>query len=199
MVPTFAVWGVVGRVHVVVFALNIVRAAVRRAEFWFASIKVFAIIAFIVIGLLAIFGAGRLPVAVRAVAGQLRGQRLVQRHRADFLDALLTVVFAFSGTEVVGVAAGEARIPRVVRSQGRAHHGAALAVFFIGSILVMAALIPGIRPAWMHCVRAGVPVNRYAVRRRHHELRRGVDGRAFRRELGLYVCSRMVWSLAEGG
>ena len=68
-------------------------------------------------------------------------------------------------------------------SQGRAHHGAAPGDFLHrldsgdGGLDPLASGRRGYEP-----VRAGVPVNRYAVRRRHHELR-GVDGRAFRREL----------------
>ena len=43
---------------VVVFLLNILSVRLYgESEFWFASIKVFAIIAFIIIGLLAMFGA----------------------------------------------------------------------------------------------------------------------------------------------
>ena len=47
---------------VVVFLLNILSVRLYgESEFWFASIKVFAIIAFIIIGLLAMFGA--IPIA----------------------------------------------------------------------------------------------------------------------------------------
>ena len=57
-------------------------------------------------------------------------------------STLLTVVFAFSGTEVVGVAAGETKDPS--KAIPKAVHTTVLrlAIFFIGSIAVMAALIP---------------------------------------------------------
>ncbi len=47
---------------ILIFTLNALSVRLfAEAEFWFASIKVFAICAFIVIGLLAIFGA--IPIA----------------------------------------------------------------------------------------------------------------------------------------
>ena len=52
------------------------------------------------------------------------------------------MVFAFSGTEVVGVAAGETKDP--AQAIPKAVHTTVLrlAIFFIGSIAVMSALIP---------------------------------------------------------
>ena len=190
MVPAFAVPGVVGPLWWC--SRSTVRAAVWSR--WFASIKVFAIIAFMP----ACWRSApyRLPVmGFRAVAGQLRGRRLVPRGIAPIFSTLLTVVFAFSGTEVVGVAAGETKDPSRAIPRPCTPRCCAWAIFFIGSILVMAALIPQIRPAWTEPVRAGVPVNRHAVRRRHHELRGGPCFSAA--NSGLYVCSRMVWSLAK--
>ena len=126
---------------VVVFALNIMSVRLYgEAEFWFASIKVFAIIAFIVIGLLAIFGA--IPIAGHDSApllGNFVAGGWFPSGIAPIFSTLLTVVFAFSGTEVVGVAAGETKDPS--RAIPKAVHTTVLrlAIFFIGSILVMAA------------------------------------------------------------
>ena len=87
----------------VVFALNIMSVRLYgEAEFWFASIKVFAIIAFIVIGLLAIFGS--IPIAGHASApllGNFVADGWFPSGIAPIFSTLLTVVFAFSGTEVV--------------------------------------------------------------------------------------------------
>ena len=74
---------------VVVFALNIMSVRLYgEAEFWFASIKVFAIIAFIVIGLLAIFGA--IPIAGHDSApllGNFVADGWFPSGIADFLDS----------------------------------------------------------------------------------------------------------------
>ena len=157
----------------VVFALNIMSVRLYgEAEFWFASIKVFAIIAFIVIGLLAIFGS--IPIAGHASApllGNFVADGWFPSGIAPIFSTLLTVVFAFSGTEVVGVAAG--------------------------SILVMAALIP-----WH---QAGVDTSPFVLVFQSIGMPFAGDIMNFvvltavlsAANSGLYVCSRMVWSLAK--
>ena len=92
---------------VVVFLLNILSVRLYgESEFWFASIKVFAIIAFIIIGLLAMFGA--IPIAGYDHAPMFENfysDGWLPNGVLPIFSTLLTVVFAFSGTEVVGVAA----------------------------------------------------------------------------------------------
>lgn len=129
---------------VVVFLLNILSVRLYgESEFWFASIKVFAIVAFIVIGLLAMFGA--IPIAGYDHAPLFENfynDGWLPNGVLPIFSTLLTVVFAFSGTEVVGVAAGETKDPS--KAIPKAVHTTVLrlAIFFIGSIAVMAALIP---------------------------------------------------------
>jgi len=106
-------------------------------------VKVFAIIAFIVIGGLAIIGV--IPMADGSPApglGGLTRDGVFPNGFGAVLTTMLTVNFAFSGTELIGVAAGETadphrNIPRAIRTTL-----VRLTVFFIGSILVLAALIP---------------------------------------------------------
>ena len=97
----------------VVFTLNILSVRLYgESEFWFASIKVVAIIAFIAIGLLAMFG-------IIPIRGYTHAPLFSNYYRSGWFpngimpvfSTLLTVVFAFSGTEVVGVAAGETKNP----------------------------------------------------------------------------------------
>ena len=75
--------------------------------------QVFAIIAFIVIGLLAIFGV--IPIAGYTHAplfGNYSADGWLPNGVLPIFSTLLTVVFAFSGTEVVGVAAERRKIRR---------------------------------------------------------------------------------------
>ncbi|MFR1106651.1 MAG: amino acid permease, partial [Bifidobacterium sp.] len=104
---------------------------------------------------------------------------------------------AFSGTEVVGVAAGETKDPS--RAIPKAVHTTVLrlAIFFIGSILVMAALIP-----WH---QAGVDTSPFVLVFQSIGMPFAGDIMNFvvltavlsAANSGLYVCSRMVWSLAK--
>ena len=91
-----------------------------ETEFWFSFIKVAAIVLFILIGGCAVFPNGWMPV----------------------FTTMLTVNFAFSGTELIGVTAGETKDPN--KAIPKASHTTLfrLVIFFIGSIVVMASLIP---------------------------------------------------------
>ena len=184
---------------ILIFTLNALSVRLfAEAEFWFASIKVFAICAFIVIGSLAIFGV--IPVAGYQHApmfGNLIKDGVFPNGFMPVFATILTVNFAFSGTEVVGVAAGETKDPS--RAIPKAVHTTVLrlAIFFIGSILVMAALIP-----WH---QAGVDTSPFVLVFQSIGMPFAGDVMNFvvltavlsAANSGLYVCSRMVWSLAK--
>lgn len=186
---------------VVVFLLNILSVRLYgESEFWFASIKVFAIVAFIVIGLLAMFGA--IPIAGYSHAPMFENfysDGWLPNGVLPIFSTLLTVVFAFSGTEVVGVAAGETKDPS--KAIPKAVHTTVLrlAIFFIGSIAVMAALIP-----WH---KSGVDASPFVLVFQSIGMPFAGDIMNFvvltavlsAANSGLYVCSRMVWSLAQEG
>ena len=185
----------------VVFLLNILSVRLYgESEFWFASIKVFAIIAFIIIGLLAMFGA--IPIAGYSHAPMFENfysDGWLPNGVLPIFSTLLTVVFAFSGTEVVGVAAGETKDPS--KAIPKAVHTTVLrlAIFFIGSIAVMAALIP-----WH---KSGVDASPFVLVFQSIGMPFAGDIMNFvvltavlsAANSGLYVCSRMVWSLAQEG
>ena len=158
---------------VVVFLLNILSVRLYgESEFWFASIKVFAIIAFIIIGLLAMFGA--IPIAGYDHAPMFENfysDGWLPNGVLPIFSTLLTVVFAFSGTEVVGVAAGETKDPSKAIPKAGVDASPFVLVFqsigmpFAGDIMNFVVLTAVLSAA----------------------------------NSGLYVCSRMVWSLAQEG
>ena len=129
---------------ILIFTLNALSVRLfAEAEFWFASIKVFAICAFIVIGSLAIFGV--IPVAGYQHApmfGNLIKDGVFPNGFMPVFATILTVNFAFSGTELIGVTAGETRDPQTAVPKAIHTTLWRLVLFFIGSITVMCALIP---------------------------------------------------------
>lgn len=183
----------------VVLTLNILSVRLYgESEFWFASIKVIAIIVFIVVGLLAIFGV--IPIAGYEHAPLMTNfvkDGLFPNGVVPVFSILLTVVFAFSGTEVVGVAAGETKDPGTAIPKAVHTTVLRLMIFFIGSIAVMAALIPwqdaGVdsSPFVMVFQSIGMP---FAGDVMNFVVLTAVLSAA---NSGLYVCSRMVWSLAK--
>lgn len=133
-----------------IFVLNTVSVKwFAETEAWLASVKVFAIIGFIVLGALAMFGA--LPLQNDAEApgfSNIFADGLFPNGFMAVFTVMLTVNFACSGTELIGVAAGEAKGPE--RLIPRAIHSTLwrLAIFFVLAIVVMSALIPYRTQEW---------------------------------------------------
>ncbi|MBO9624858.1 MAG: amino acid permease [Microbacterium sp.] len=121
-----------------------------RFEFWFAAIKVAAIIAFLVVGVCAIVGL--IPgVAATGVTNLVDHGGFAPNGITGIAAALLIVVFAFGGTEVVAIAAAESDDPsrnirRIVREVL-----VRILIFYVGSIFVIVAVLPWNDPA----VKAG--------------------------------------------
>ena len=110
-------------------------------EFWFAILKVVAILAFIAIGIALL--CGLLPgVPSPGLSNVLGHGGFAPKGLAGIGAALLVVVFAFGGTEIVAVAAAETQDPE--RSLARAIRTVAwrILVFYIGSIGVIIAVVP---------------------------------------------------------
>ena len=112
-----------------------------RFEFWFAAIKVAAIILFLIIGVCAILGL--FPgVPATGIGNLVDHGGFAPQGITGIAAALLIVVFAFGGTEVVAIAAAESDDPsrnirRIVREVM-----VRIIVFYIGSIFVIVAVLP---------------------------------------------------------
>jgi len=117
-----------------------------RFEFWFAAIKVAAIIVFLVVGVCAIVGL--IPgVPASGIGNLVDNGGFAPNGMTGIAAALLIVVFAFGGTEVVAIAAAESDDParnirRIVREVL-----VRILVFYIGSIFVIVAVLPWNDPA----------------------------------------------------
>jgi Amino acid transporters len=171
-----------------------------ETEFWFSSIKVLAIVVFIILGLLAIFGVIHIHGYSHApMFNNLFKDGIFPNGFKAVFTTMLTVNFAFSGTELIGVTAGETKDP--AKNIPRAIHTTLLrlVIFFIGSIIVMAALIP-----WQ---KAGVNQSPFVLVFKSIGLPFAGDLMNFvvltailsAANSGLYASTRMLWSLAHEG
>ncbi|MFI5766771.1 amino acid permease [Streptomyces sp. NPDC051563] len=130
-------------VFMVVFTLSNL-AAVRNFgefEFWFAALKVGAIVLFLILGTLAVFGL--LPDTDPVGMANLTGQGgFFPNGASGVVAGMLAVVFAFGGLEVVTIAAAESDDP--ARSVSRAVRSAVWRIlfFYVGSMLVIVTLLP---------------------------------------------------------
>jgi AAT family amino acid transporter len=170
-------------------------------EYWFAMIKVIAIVLFIVFGLILVIGLTPKP-AIGFSNFTAHGGFL-PTGMTGVWTAMVFVIFSFIGTEVVAVTAGEARdpetaVPRAMRSMvGR------LILFYLGAITVLIALVPwnqvqpGSDVAASPFVRVfsliGAPaaahIGNFVV----------ITAAASSMNCNLYLCSRMMFSLSRGG
>ena len=134
---------------VLVFILNMLNVKMfGEAEFWFALIKVAAIVSFMVVAIVAIVlglhtGTDPHGGAITAGAHNILGNGGFFPEGFPIVFALtLGVVFAFGGTEMVGVAAGEAKdaeksLPKAINSMILR-----IFVFYVGSVMLLALVLP---------------------------------------------------------
>ncbi|MFC6253573.1 amino acid permease [Secundilactobacillus hailunensis] len=196
--PTW-IWSVL--FMVVIFTSNAMSVKFfANTEFWFSSIKVVAIIAFIILGACAMFGVIHMKGYQHApMFSNLFKDGLFPNGFKAVFTTMLTVNFAFSGTELIGVTAGETKNPETTLP--RAIHTTLfrLIIFFIGSIVVMSALIP-----WQ---KAGVNQSPFVLVFNSIGLPFAGDLMNFvvltailsAANSGLYASTRMLWSLANQG
>lgn len=127
----------------VMFLINFFSArSFGEAEFWFASVKVSAVIAFIITGLM--LAAGVMPghEAVGLTNWNLNGEGSFVGGFAAFMGVAMVVGYSFQGTELVGVAAGESKDPdRTIPKAIRTIFWRIL-LFYVLSIVVIGLLIP---------------------------------------------------------
>lgn len=200
-VPNVPVWIWSLTCMVLIFLSNFFSVKIfAESEFWFAAIKVFAIVAFIVLGILAITG-------ILPVKGYTHAPGLVNFYKNGWFPngfggvftTMLTVNFAFSGTELIGITAGEAENPQKAIPSAIKTTLWRLVIFFIGSIVVMAALIPykvaGVTQSpfvyvldLIHVPFAGNIMNFVVLT--------AIISAA---HSGLYASTRMLWSLSNEG
>lgn len=109
-------------------------------EFWFALIKVIAIVAFIVVGLLAI--AGVLPGSQTSGVGHLTSEGFMPHGFGGVIAAMLTTMFTFMGTEIVTIAAAESPDPVGGIRKAVSSVIWRISLFYLGSIFVVVALVP---------------------------------------------------------
>ncbi|GAA1178732.1 GABA permease [Kitasatospora gansuensis] len=173
-------------------------ASYGEFEFWFAGIKVVAIAAFIVVGGLAVFGL--LPGTEAVGTTNLTGNGGFLPHGVGAVfTGMLTVVFAFMGSEIVTLAAGESADPEKAVSKATNSVIWRIGVFYLGSIAIVVTLLP-----WNDTSVKGSP---YVAVLEHV----GIPGAGRVMDVivltavlsclnsGLYTASRMAFSLGQRG
>ncbi|MFF1876110.1 amino acid permease, partial [Kitasatospora herbaricolor] len=131
---------------VVVVSLNLISVKVfGEMEFWFALIKVSALVAFLLVGIVVLSFGWPTDQGVTGFAMLAQNGWLLPHGVATIGMAIVLVqgvVFAYAGVELVGTAAGETENPEKIMPKAINSVVFRIAVFYCGSVLLLALLLP---------------------------------------------------------
>ncbi|MDT0548996.1 amino acid permease [Streptomyces lonegramiae] len=127
----------------VVLAVNLISVKFfGEMEFWFAIIKVGALVTFMAIGIF-------LLVTRHPIDGNTPGPGMIFDHGGVFPHGVLPmllvvqgVVFAYASVELVGVAAGETENPEKIMPKAINSIMWRVALFYVGSVVLLSMLMP---------------------------------------------------------
>ncbi|MFE5029830.1 amino acid permease [Streptomyces sp. NPDC056656] len=127
----------------IVLAVNLISVRIfGELEFWFAVIKVSALVIFMLIGIF-------LLVTQHPVDGHTPGPAMITDNGGVFPSGILPmlliiqgVVFAYAAVELVGVAAGETEHPEKVVPKAINSIMWRVALFYVGSVVLLSMLMP---------------------------------------------------------
>lgn len=142
--PESPIWMWCAIFAIALFLLNALSAkAFGEAEFWFSSIKVLAIVMFIILGGAAMFGFIDLKNGQEApFFSNFFAEGLLPNGITALLITMITVNFSFQGTELIGIAAGESENPEKTIPRSIKQTVWRTLFFFVLAVFVLAGLIP---------------------------------------------------------
>jgi L-asparagine transporter-like permease len=156
------VWQIVFALMLALTAVNLMSTrSYGEFEFWFASIKVGAIVAFILI-------AGAYALGLTSPSGHTFANLHAHGGFAPFgwvaaLAGATTIVFSLCGAEIVTVAAAESKEPGTVIARLTSTLTLRIVLFYVLSILLIVAVVPwreiapGTSPFALALERTGIP------------------------------------------
>lgn len=142
--PHSPAWIWIAVVLLLIMAINLVQVkAFGESEFWFTLIKVAAIIAMIVGGiLLMIFGIGTSSGEPSGVSNLWDHGGFFATGWGGFIACFTVVMFAFGGIETIGIAAGEAEDPKTSIPRAVNTTPVRILLFYVLALAVIMMLIP---------------------------------------------------------
>ena len=172
-------------------------ASFGEFEYWFALIKVIAIVAFLFLGVGLLFGFG--PLEPVGFGNYTRNGGFLPHGVTGVLLAMSLATFSYLGVEVVAVTAGEARDPRTSIPRALRSVFWRLLLFYVGAISLLVGLVPWQRvgidasPFVRAFEAVGLPgassVMNFVV----------LTAALSSANTNLYLTSRMMFSLSRGG
>ncbi|PIT13456.1 amino acid permease [Snodgrassella alvi] len=201
--PIIPIWGYMLAVTIALVIINLMDVKnYGEFEFWFALIKVIAIVLFLIVGSLAIMHLWPWGQTDAKGWSYLSSQGFMPNGVSSVVTALLGVMFAYIGAEIVTVAAAESSHPATEIRKATKSVVWRIILFYVGSIFITVCLIPYNdphlnEPTWgtysVVLTSLGIPQARHIV---NFIVLTSVLS-CF--NSALYTCSRMLYSLAKRG
>jgi arginine/ornithine permease len=141
--PNVDIWIWCALFIVLLFTLNALSTkGFAESEYWFAGIKVVAVILFIIIGCAAIFGLVDMHDRPAPFFSHFTGGNLFPAGIAIVFVTMMNVVFSYQGSELIGIAAGESENPEKHIPRAIKNVLVRIFVFYIASVVILSAIFP---------------------------------------------------------
>lgn len=128
---------------VAIAAVNLIAVKVfGEAEFWFAMIKIIAILALIVTGVFMLFTNFKTPGGHVSVSNITNGFSFFPHGVSGFVGALPMVFFSFMGMEFIGITTAETKNPHHVLPKAINGTLFRIVIFYIGALAVIMTIYP---------------------------------------------------------
>lgn len=168
-------------------------------EYWFAMIKVVAIVLFIILGCVAIFGVGRPAIGFDNLTG-LPGGFMPNGFHGVWM-AVIVGIFSFVGIEIIAVTSGEAKDPTTAIPAALKTMALRLFLFYILALTIVVSFVPWTQTGAQVVAQSPfVKVFEYSgVRHAAGAMNFVVISAALSSmNTNIYLCSRMLFSLSRG-
>jgi L-asparagine transporter-like permease len=169
-------------------------------EYWFALIKVTAIVIFIILGSASIFGIGVEPVGFHNLTGLPGG--FMPHGLGGMWMAVIMGIFSFNGVEVIAVTSGEVRDPRTAIPAALRSMALRLFLFYILALGIVVTFVP-----WTETGAKVVSESPFVSVLAYTGLSYAagimnfvvISAALSSMNVNIYLCSRMLFSLSRGG
>ena len=189
------------------FGLNAFSArGFGESEYWFALIKVIAVLCFIVVGLGMLVGIIHSGDQIGLVNWSVGDAPFVGNF-ATWVGVAMVVAYSFQGTELVGVAAGESENPRRNVPRAINHVFWRILLFYVLAILIIGLLIPYTDPQLLRNEVGDIAVSPFTLVFQHAGLLSAatvmnaviLTSVLSAGNSGMYAATRMLFNMAVDG
>ncbi len=201
--PMIPIWGYMLIVTLSLIAVNLMNVKnYGEFEFWFALTKVVAIVAFLIIGSMAVMYLWPWSVPGAQGVAHLTNQGFMPNGFSAVVVSLPEVMFACMGAEIVTVAASEAPNPSKEIIRTTRSVVLRIILFYVGSIFLVVCLVPYNDPLLKDAAYGtySVALTQLGIPSAHNVMNFVVlTSVCSCFNSALYTCSRMLYSLSRRG